>query len=126
MKKDEERLNRLFSDFEKLVDEEEFALRHLNFDYVSTVFTKKDKLLSAIAETSKRLGIVRGKSADWDNRLSHLVQRQQCNLNILGDQMEKNQKEQEARVFEKNRFRGIRRTYASESRGSAGFPGLRA
>ena len=112
MKGDEKRLTRLFSDYEKLVREEEFALKNRNFDYADSLFSGKGKILEGIAQTAKVLGIKRGQSPRWDARLDRLVEQQQTNLKFLNQLMADNQKEIKAGNYEQNRFRKFRRAYA--------------
>ncbi len=112
MKRDENRLTRLFSDYDKLMEEEEFALKNRNFDYADTLIPDKGNILDEIARTAKTLGIKRGQSPGWDARLDRLVERQQSNLDFLNQLMTENQKEIKAGNLERNRFRKIRRAYA--------------
>ena len=85
MTPDEQRFWLLFGEYERLVEEETFALKEQNFDYVQTVLNKKQAILRSLSSLEETIDAHRDDWQDLEVRLGAVQSRQKGNSVFLDE-----------------------------------------
>lgn len=116
MTPDEQRFWLLFGEYERLVEEETFALKEQNFDYVQTVLNKKQAILRSLSSLEETIDAHRDDWQDLEVRLGAVQSRQKGNSVLLDEMMHDVQGDLERVDVKQNRLQGVRSAYVGRLR----------
>jgi len=116
MTPDEQRFWLLFGEYERLVEEETFALQEQNFDYVQTVLNKKQAVLRSLSSLEETIDAHRDDWQDLEVRLGAVRSRQKGNSVLLDEMMHDVQGDLERADVNQNRLQGVRSAYVGRLR----------
>lgn len=111
MTSDEQRFWLLFGEYERLVEEETFALQEQNFDYVQTVLNKKQAVLRSLSLLEETIDAHRDDWQDLEVRLGAVKSRQKNNSALLDEMMVDVKGGLERADISQNRLQCLRSAY---------------
>ena len=115
METGEQRFWRLFAGYEKLLEEEAFAIASRNYDYLEDILAKKETILQTLVESGASLPEQLRQSPQFNNGITRLIDCQRDNLSQMQEGREEARRQLgdlEAGLF---RTRGFRKKYAPVS-----------
>tara|TARA_B100001248_G_scaffold220746_1_gene176641 strand:- start:89342 stop:89764 length:423 start_codon:yes stop_codon:yes gene_type:complete len=110
-----QRFFRLLSNFESLVEEENFALKEHNFDYIGKLLNQKDTLLKGLIEAKEAAGLGPQKNQELDQRIKLLFKNQEENNVLLRDMMSHTQAELAECYQARKQIKGVQSAYKDQT-----------